>query len=94
MLKLESDLSNLVGDIALCAGAIAYSGPFVPSYRAALLAEWGAALDRAGVQHSKGAGLVSTLADPVKVRRQRLKPHGAFFGVPCGHACSGAAVPA
>lgn len=68
VIKLESDLSNLVGDIALAAGAIAYSGPFVPSYRTSLLAEWGAALERAGVPHSAGSNLVSTLADPVKVR--------------------------
>jgi hypothetical protein len=68
VLQLQSDLSNLVGDIALAAGAIAYSGPFVPSYRAALLADWGAALDAAGVARSKGANLVATLADPVKVR--------------------------
>ncbi|GBF98747.1 dynein heavy chain axonemal [Raphidocelis subcapitata] len=68
VLKLQSDLSNLVGDITLSAGAIAYAGPFVPSYRAALNAEWAAALAAAGVPHSRGAGLSSTLADPVKVR--------------------------
>lgn len=77
VLKLQADLSNLVGDIALSAGAIAYSGPFVPAYRAALLAEWGAALERAGVAHSKGAGLVSTLADPVKVTAKRPRSDAA-----------------
>jgi dynein heavy chain len=68
VLKLRSDLSNLIGDVTLAAGAIAYSGPFVPSYRAALLAEWSAALDAAGVPRSAGASLVATLADPVRVR--------------------------
>jgi dynein heavy chain len=68
VLKLQVDLVNMVGDIALAAGAIAYSGPFVPSYRAALLTEWCDALVEAAVPHSPGATLVSTLADPVKVR--------------------------
>jgi dynein heavy chain len=51
----------------LYAGVIAYSGPFVPSYRAALLSEWGSLLAAAGVPASKGSNLVRTLADPVKV---------------------------
>jgi hypothetical protein len=68
VVKLQADLSNLVGDVALAAGAIAYCGPFVPSYRAALLAEWCAALAAAGVPHSPGATLAATLADPVQVR--------------------------
>lgn len=68
MASLELALSNLVGDVTLAAGAIAYSGPFVPSYRAALLSEWTASLKAAGVRSSPGAGLAATLADPVKVR--------------------------
>jgi dynein heavy chain len=50
-----------------CAGAIAYSGPFVPSYRAALFADWAAKLDTVGLPHSPHASLLQTLADPVQV---------------------------
>jgi len=62
----------MVGDITLAAGAIAYSGPFVPSYRAALHAEWSAALDAARVPRGASASLVGTLADPVRVRAWTL----------------------
>lgn len=48
-------------------GAIAYSGPFVPSYRSALLADWTAKLVEVGLPHSPHANLTKTLADPVQV---------------------------
>jgi dynein heavy chain len=53
--------------VALLAGAIAYSGPFVPSYRASLLADWTAKLVEVGLPHSPHANLIKTLADPVQV---------------------------
>lgn len=54
--------------IACTAGAIAYSGPFVPNYRSALFADWCAKLDEVGLPHSPHASLTKTLADPVQVR--------------------------
>jgi hypothetical protein len=54
------------------AGAVAYSGPFVPSYRSSLLADWTAKLVEVGLPHSPHANLIKTLADPVQVRRQDL----------------------
>ena len=50
------------------AGAIAYSGPFVPNYRSALFSDWCAKLDEVGLPHSPHASLIKTLADPVQVR--------------------------
>lgn len=50
------------------AGAIAYSGPFVPNYRSALFADWCAQLDAVSLPHSPHASLTKTLADPVQVR--------------------------
>jgi len=66
--QLQLDLHNAVGDVVVAAGVIAYSGPFVPNYRTALLSEWGHLLEQAHVPASKGANLVRTLADPVTVR--------------------------
>ncbi|KAF6265909.1 dynein heavy chain 2 [Scenedesmus sp. NREL 46B-D3] len=66
--QLQQDLDNLVGDVVLAAGAIAYSGPFVPSYRASLLADWTAKLVEVGLPHSPHANLIKTLADPVQIR--------------------------
>lgn len=51
-----------------CKGSIAYSGAFVPSYRAALLSEWAAKLVDVGLPHSPNPSLIKTLADPVQVR--------------------------
>lgn len=51
----------------LLAGAIAYSGPFVPSYRSALYADWSAKLVASGLPHTSHASLTRTLADPVQV---------------------------
>ncbi len=61
MEQLGLDLTNVVGDALLAAATIAYSGPFTPLYRTALLAEWTAALKAAGVPSSPGANLLSTL---------------------------------
>lgn len=66
--SLEAALTNLVGDITLAAGAVAYAGPFVPSYRAALQSDWRAALAAAGVPHSRGASVAGALGDPVRLR--------------------------
>jgi hypothetical protein len=60
--------AHISGTISLPAGAIAYSGPFVPNYRSALFADWCAKLDEAGLPHTPHASLTKTLADPVQVR--------------------------
>ncbi|PNG99110.1 Dynein heavy chain 1, axonemal, partial [Tetrabaena socialis] len=65
---LGADLVNVVGDVVVSAATIAYSGPFTPVYRAALVAEWGGFLREAGVPASANASLLHTLQDPVKVR--------------------------
>lgn len=70
-------------DRLFSAGAIAYSGPFVPSYRSALFADWSAKLDALGVPHSPHASLTKTLADPVQVtpiHNSTCKIVGCVFG--------------
>ncbi|WIA31960.1 hypothetical protein OEZ86_002815 [Tetradesmus obliquus] len=69
--QLQQDLDNLVGDVVLAAGAIAYSGPFMPSYRSSLLADWTAKLVEVGLPHSPHANLIKTLADPVQGQANR-----------------------
>ena len=68
MRSLQESLANLVGDVLLAAGAVAYCGPFVPSYRAALHADWAAALAAAAVPRGAGAGLAATLGDVAALR--------------------------
>jgi hypothetical protein len=62
------DAAQISVACSLPAGAIAYSGPFVPNYRSALFADWCAKLDEVGLPHSPHASLTKTLADPVQVR--------------------------
>lgn len=52
----------------MAAGAIAYSGPFTPLYRASLLEQWTTKLAELGVPFSEGSNLISILADPVATR--------------------------
>ncbi len=59
--QLGSDLVNVVGDVVISAATIAYSGPFTPLYRAALVAEWHGFLEKAGVPASPNASLLGTL---------------------------------
>ncbi|MEW5298366.1 MAG: hypothetical protein WDW36_001498 [Sanguina aurantia] len=66
--QLSLDLVNVVGDVVVAAGSIAYAGPFTPLFRSALTAEWVAALVAVGVPHTPGTHLIQTLADPVKTR--------------------------
>ncbi|GLI62391.1 hypothetical protein VaNZ11_005010 [Volvox africanus] len=66
--QLTHDLVNVVGDVVISAATIAYSGPFTPLYRSALVAEWSALLKDAGVPGTPNASLLTTLQDPVKVR--------------------------
>jgi len=68
VVQLDKDLTNVVGDVVVASGAIAYSGPFTPVYRTALYHEWSARLTELGVPHTPGTSLTKTLQDPVKVR--------------------------
>lgn len=38
--SLEVDIKNVVGDVCVAAGAIAYTGPFTPSYRDKFNKDW------------------------------------------------------
>jgi len=66
--QLTVDLKNVVGDVVLSAGVIAYSGPFTPIFRQELSSSWMANMRGISLPHSQNASLIHTLADPVKVR--------------------------
>ena len=54
-------MENVVGDVVVAAGCIAYSGPFTPAFRQALQQEWAALLKGASVPHTAGTNLIGTL---------------------------------
>jgi len=66
--ELQVSLTSAVGDVVVAAGAIAYSGPFTPLYRASLLDQWTTKLTELGVPFSEGSSLIQTLADPIATR--------------------------
>lgn len=59
--QMGHDLLNVVGDVVVASGGIAYAGPFTPTYRQQLNAEWVEELGRAGVPSSEGTNLIKTL---------------------------------
>ena len=69
---LGEQLKAMVGDVLVCAGSISYLGPFVASYRSALVSEWLAEMDRVKMLHSKDSSLAKILTDPVVVRQWNI----------------------
>jgi dynein heavy chain len=61
-------ITNVVGDIVVAAGTIAYLGPFTEEYRAELCQTWREDLGKLGVPHTPASTLISTLSDPLEIR--------------------------
>ncbi|XP_043269180.1 dynein axonemal heavy chain 1-like [Venturia canescens] len=64
-------LKNVIGDILISAGAIAYLTPFTDTYRESLLTSWHVILG-SGVPHTQGCNPVSVLGDPVEIRKWQI----------------------
>jgi len=67
------DMENVVGDVVVAAGCIAYSGPFTPAFRQLLQQEWTALLKAASVPHTPDTNLIDTL----QVKHASLSPCAA-----------------
>jgi dynein heavy chain len=70
--QLEGDLKNLVGNILIAAGYIAYLGPFTLSYRENLLEGWMRFTQMQRIPVDSSFSLEGILADPVQVREWTL----------------------
>ncbi|KAI8841134.1 dynein heavy chain and region D6 of dynein motor-domain-containing protein [Chytriomyces cf. hyalinus JEL632] len=70
--QLDKKIQNVVGDILLASGVIAYLGPFTAEYRLELLKEWNDNLLRLKIPHSDVITLWDSLGDPVKLREWEL----------------------
>ncbi|CEM19434.1 unnamed protein product [Vitrella brassicaformis CCMP3155] len=71
--ELEEAMSNLIGNIILSAGMIAYLGPFTASYRQSILQRWGGKCTEWGLKVDPNYTLEKTLADPAEVREWNIK---------------------
>lgn len=66
--QLNQDFTNLIGDVVISAGTISYLGTFTSEFREDCIAAWYTALQELHIPHTKGCNIITTLADPVKVR--------------------------
>ena len=65
MLNERAAQANLIGNTVVCAGAIAYQGPFTGPYRAALNAQWMSKLKEVGLDAADEPTVGHVLGDPV-----------------------------
>merc|ERR1719230_1913616 len=56
--KLTIEEGNLIGDVCLASGYVAYLGPFVAGYRDQLSSDWRDVLVALKVPHTEGANLI------------------------------------
>ncbi|KAG8439501.1 hypothetical protein GDO86_005633 [Hymenochirus boettgeri] len=75
-LQLEHTYQNIVGDLILCAGVVAYLGPFTPYFRQEILKDWFIMCKDKQIPVSDGFALSGTLGDPVKIMEWQ------FHGLP------------
>ena len=65
---LEEDLRNLVGNIILAAGSIAYLGPFTYNYRSEIIQKWINNCKELSIPVSDNFTLQRILAEEVTIR--------------------------
>ncbi|KAH1026251.1 hypothetical protein HUJ05_010798 [Dendroctonus ponderosae] len=61
-------LNNVIGDVLLSAGEIAYLGAFTVDYRRELLKGWNVSTLQLGIPCSENFSLVTTMGEPVVIR--------------------------
>ncbi|XP_075039903.1 dynein axonemal heavy chain 1 [Mixophyes fleayi] len=72
VLNLDKLLVNVTGDLLLCAGFLAYLGPFTGQYRTSLFEQWTKTLKDLKVPCTQEPSLIGTLGDPVKIRSWQI----------------------
>jgi len=70
--SLTQQEANLIGDVCIAAGAVAYLGPFTSEYRISCTDGWRKALGDLNVAHTQGCTVLMVMADPVVVRQWRV----------------------
>ncbi|XP_023310238.1 dynein heavy chain 3, axonemal [Anoplophora glabripennis] len=66
--QLQGLLNNVIGDVVLSAGTIAYLGPFTVDFRQELIKNWNAYSLNSGIPCSQNFSLVTTMGEPVVIR--------------------------
>ncbi|KAK6624385.1 hypothetical protein RUM44_011244 [Polyplax serrata] len=69
---LQETLDNVVGDVLLSAGFVAYLGAFTVFYRQEIIKKWNDACYGLGVPCSQSFSLTQTLGEPVLIRQWNI----------------------
>ncbi|KAI9206289.1 dynein heavy chain and region D6 of dynein motor-domain-containing protein [Polychytrium aggregatum] len=77
---LNITFNNLIGDVLLSSGVIAYLGAFTLAYRQMMLAEWNKKCADNHIPCTSNFSLVATLGDPIQLRQWSLSglPNDSF----------------
>ncbi|XP_064629143.1 dynein axonemal heavy chain 1-like isoform X2 [Lineus longissimus] len=70
--RIDYLVTNIMGDILIASGNIAYLGPFTGEYRLNLCGSWFTDLDENKVPHTEDPSLIGSLGDPVKIRSWQI----------------------
>jgi dynein heavy chain, axonemal len=70
--SLQLSLVNLVGDMCLAAGCLAYLGPFTAPYRARIVKQWMLICHELTIPCGANFSLITALAEPVVVRKWQI----------------------
>jgi dynein heavy chain len=65
--------NNLLGDVCISSGVIAYLGAFTPNYRTRIIEDWESKCRGLGIICSKGFNLSTVLGEPVKIRAWNIQ---------------------
>ncbi|KAF5287317.1 hypothetical protein FQR65_LT02190 [Abscondita terminalis] len=63
-----AQLKNLVGDVLIASGGVAYMGAFTSTYRLDLINNWTGLCSELQIPYSENFSLITTLADPYDIR--------------------------
>ena len=66
--QLEEDLKNLIGNVQIAAGCIAYLGPFTWTYRESMIKSWVKLCKEKGIPISDDFSLDRILIEEVQLR--------------------------
>lgn len=73
LVSLREDSLNLIGDVIICSGIIAYLGIFIKSYRDDCTKSWAELLRQFNIQSTEGVSLEKSLGNQVKIREWQIK---------------------
>ncbi|XP_050431121.1 dynein axonemal heavy chain 1-like [Adelges cooleyi] len=65
-------LVNIIGDILICAGSIAYLTPFTDKYRKSLQDRWMDMMEDRQIPRSANSNIISILGEPVTIRHWQM----------------------